>query len=216
MSSFVKICGVTCIEHARAAADAGANAVGLVFAESPRRIAPADAAGIVRALPAKLWKVGLFVDADADTINMHVRDVGLTHVQLHGQEPPTLPSELAAPVLKAFRLQDAESITKMHDWLVCVAPERLAAVLIDAFSPAAHGGTGKRIDKHLLGEAVAQGWLQGIDHLMLAGGLTPENVVESMDFVRPWGVDVSSGVESSPGVKDPERILRFIAAARGA
>lgn len=215
MNTFVKICGLTCIEHARAAADAGADAVGLVFADSPRRIEPAAAAEIVRALPADIWKVGLFVNADAATINRHIEDVGLSHVQLHGEASASLPDELAAPVLKAFRLRNADSITEMHDWLVCATPERLAAVLIDAFSPVAHGGTGKRIDTDLLAEAVECGWLEDIDHLMLAGGLTPENVVDSMALVRPWGVDVSSGVEAAPGIKDPEKILRFIAAARG-
>lgn len=214
MSLFVKICGLTRIDHARRAVQAGADAIGLVFADSPRQIDPALAAEIVAALPPDVWKVGLFVNEPADVVNDTVQAVGLSHVQLHGEESPCMLDELTVPVLKAFRLRDASSIVEMHDWLVCAPPDRLAAVLVDAFSPSAHGGTGKQIERDLLTEAAEHGGFDEIEHLMLAGGLTPENVAELVTLVQPWGVDVSSGVEASPGVKDPQKILRFIAAAR--
>ncbi|NBB96482.1 MAG: N-(5'-phosphoribosyl)anthranilate isomerase [Planctomycetes bacterium] len=214
MSLFVKICGITSTETARVAAEAGADAIGLVFADSPRRVDTRRAADIAAAVPAHVWKVGLFVNADADAMNAVVDEVGLTHVQLHGDESPELLPLLYTPALKAFGLRDEASITAMHEWLVCIDGGELEAVLLDAFCPDARGGTGKRIDADLLRAARANGWLEGAGNIMLAGGLTPENVAEAVALVQPWGVDVSSGVESSPGVKDPEAIRRFIAAAR--
>jgi phosphoribosylanthranilate isomerase len=215
MNPFVKICGITSVDAALAAAEAGADAIGLVFAESPRQIDTHLAADIAAAVPDHVWKVGLFVNAEADAINAVVDEVGLTHVQLHGDESPELLPLLYAPALKAFRLRDEAAITELHEWLVCIDGGELEAVLLDAFCPDARGGTGKRIDADLLRAAIDNGWFEGVGKIMLAGGLTPENVAKAVALVQPWGVDVSSGVESSPGVKDPEKIRRFIAAARG-
>ena len=202
----VKICGLTNVTDAVAAAEAGADALGFMFfAGSKRNITFADAAAIIRELPAFVSKVGVFVNAPADEIRRAVDVTGIDALQLHGEETPDFCAQFAPlRVVKAFRIRDRDSLQEClqypaHAWL------------LDSFVDGAHGGTGVTADWNLAAEAV-----QLHHRVILAGGLRVATVADAMRRVRPFGVDVSSGVESAPGKKDPEKIRAFIAAARGA
>lgn len=210
----VKICGITTVADALASVAAGADWIGLNFhPASPRRIDPILAAEIVEALPGPAAAVGLFVDRPPSEVVQVAAQLGLSIVQLHGDEPP---EDLIAlghlTIVRAFRLRDADSVAKMEQYLV--QAEELGrlpdAVLIDAHVAGLAGGTGRLIPADVLDR------LPRMPRLILAGGLNPENVSERVAAVRPWMVDVASGVESSPGRKDPARVAAFIRAARGA
>jgi phosphoribosylanthranilate isomerase len=212
MSLFrIKICGVTRPADAASIADAGADAIGLNFySASPRFVDDDRAAEIIAALPAHVAKVGVFVNADAATIRKKVERLGLDWVQLHGDEPPEFVAELPGlAVIRAVRLQDWASV------LLPASKGKLIrlpkAVLIDAYSASAYGGTGTTV----AWEAVpgAKNRLAGLP-VILAGGLTPENVAEAIQMARPDAVDTASGVESSPGIKDLAKVREFVAAAR--
>lgn len=199
----VKICGITNLEDARAAIGAGADALGFVFHEkSPRNVSPQKAAAIISKLPPFVQTVGLFVDADPERINWVADFCGLDLIQLHGEEDPDDCAEIRRRVVKAFRIKDASSLTKLGKYHV-------SAYLLDAWSADAAGGTGKTFDWGLLRDI-------GADRpIILAGGLNPDNVRQAVEEVRPYAVDVSSGVESSPGKKDAEKIMKFIRHAKG-
>ena len=199
----VKICGITTKEDALAAVEAGADALGFVFVEkSPRCVSPQKAAAMIRELPPFVQTVGLFVDEEAAQVNWTVDFCGLDLVQLHGDEEPDDCVEVNRRVIKAFRVRDAASLAGIRRYQV-------AGYLLDAWSPEAHGGTGQTFDWGLVRSA-------GIsDRLILAGGLTPENVAGAVRIVAPYGVDVSSGVESAPGRKDPDKVRDFIRRAKG-
>lgn len=210
MRTRVKVCGITCSEDARLAADAGADAIGFVFAPSPRRTTIEAAAEAAAALPPWVCTVGVFVDEELGAVTDIVRSVGLTDVQLHGSEPPGYARALrrACPVrvIKAFRVGDASVIRQMEPYRgVC------SALLLDACVPGAAGGTGRTFDWAL---AVAAKGL-GVP-VILAGGLTPENAAEAVRRVRPYAVDTSSGVEAAPGRKDPGRVRAFLSAVQRA
>ncbi|HEY3246702.1 MAG TPA: phosphoribosylanthranilate isomerase [bacterium] len=197
----IKICGILDVENALAAADAGADAIGLVFAPSRRRVTGEQAQAIVNALPPFVTKVGLFVDADLRTIH-EVADVcALDVIQLHGNESPEFCAGLHRPVIKAIRVKDASSLTAMDAY-------RVAAFLLDGFHPEIAGGTGLTFDWNLAAE------LDGSYRVILSGGLTPDNVGDAIRTVHPYGVDVSSGVETD-GRKDPVKIREFINRAKG-
>jgi phosphoribosylanthranilate isomerase len=208
----IKVCGLTTPADALACVEAGVDWVGLNFhTGSPRFVDAGRAAEIRRALGGRAEAVGLFVDRPADEVVATARAIGLDLVQLHGQERPEFLAELAGlRVVKAFRLKDAASARAIRAYLDrCDAlgcPPY--AILVDAFVAGVSGGTGVAIAEDLLGIIP--------DHprLILAGGLTPENVAERAGRVRPWMVDVASGVESEPGRKCPERIGAFVAAIR--
>ncbi len=202
----VKICGITRREDALRAVELGVDALGFVFwPKSPRAITPDQAAEITAALPPFVTRVGVFVDPPLDQIQKIVETVGLDAVQLHGSESPEFCAAVRwARVIKAFRIRDRASLETLPHY-------RTSAWLLDAFHEAAPGGTGRRFDWTLAQEAVALG-----RPVILAGGLTPENISEAILQVRPYGVDVSSGVEEAPGRKDPERMARFLAAVRTA
>ncbi len=210
----VKVCGLTVPDEARECLDAGVDWLGLNFhPPSPRSITVDRAREIVAALdrePSDV-AVGLFVDRPPADVAATCRAVGLARVQLHGNEPPEDLAELAEFFLvRAFRLRDADSIRAMADYLG--RAERLGrvpdAVLIDAWSPGAFGGTGTMIDPSLLAD------LPPLPRLILAGGLTPENVAARARAASPWMVDLASGVESSPGRKDVARVRSLISALR--
>jgi phosphoribosylanthranilate isomerase len=191
----VKICGITRSEDAEAAIALGAGALGFVFwPKSPRYVDPEAARAIVAALPPFVATVGVFVDQSARLVNGVAARVGLSAVQLHGDEPVTVVDEIDRPVVKAFAMSDTTRIEEAAAW-----PARVR-LLIDVCDPAARGGTGRTVDWQRAA-AVAAG-----RPVLLAGGLKAENVAEAIRTVRPFGIDVSSGVESAPGVKDHARM----------
>jgi phosphoribosylanthranilate isomerase len=198
----VKICGITNLEDALTAVDAGADALGFVFhSTSPRHIFPEQAADIIKQLPPFIQTVGLFVNESRDIINTTADQCGLDIVQLHGDETPGFCSSINRRIIKAFRIKDFFSLDSVSDY-------RFAGCLLDAWSPAAHGGTGQTFNWEIASAAAAQ------RPIILAGGLTPDNVAEAVRRVKPYAVDVSSGVECSPGHKDAAKIKKFIIQAR--
>jgi phosphoribosylanthranilate isomerase len=211
----VKICGIRSVDDAGAAADSGADAIGLNFFPASKRYCPPEhARAITAAVGARVCKVGLFVNAAAHEIRAVVDDLRLDLVQIHGDEPPELLAELrGVPVMRAFRVRDdlsaaGEYLRACHR-LRCVP--RL--VLLDAVRPGEYGGTGATLDWTAIGAQRAQ--LAGVP-LVLAGGLTSANVREAIRIVRPWAVDVASGVENAPGQKCAAMMRDFITAARNA
>ncbi len=209
----IKVCGLTRPDEALACARLGADWIGLNFHPgSPRRVDPGAAAEIVAALPPETEAVGLFVDRPPTEVAALAERLNLRIVQLHGQEPPEDLGALASlTIIRAFRLGDAGAVARMIAYLRrCEGLGRTPdAVLVDAFVAGQPGGTGQEIASDLLA------LLPPLPRLVLAGGLSVENVAERVARVRPWMVDVASGVESSPGRKDPERVAAFIRAARG-
>lgn len=198
----VKICGITNLEDALMAVEAGADALGFVFfSKSPRHIFPEQAAGIIDRLPPFVQTVGLFVNEDSGAVNATADLCGLDLVQLHGEETPEFCREINRRVIKAFRVKDITSLDEIRNYHV-------AGCLLDAWSPAAHGGTGKTFNWDMAVAAAASG------RIVLAGGLTPENVARAVQTVKPYAVDVSSGVESAPGKKDAELVRRFFISLR--
>lgn len=198
----IKICGITNLDDALRTVEAGADALGFVFFQgSPRNISPDAAAAIIRRLPPFVQTVGLFVNEEAATVNAIADQCGLDLVQLHGDESPEYCASIRRRIIKAFRVKDASSLDAMVEYPV-------AACLLDAWSPAARGGTGTTFNWGLAaGAAAAQ-------PIILAGGLTPDNVAEAIAAVKPYAVDVSSGVESAPGKKDAGLVARFIRSCR--
>jgi phosphoribosylanthranilate isomerase len=207
-----KICGVTSSADARAAADAGADAVGLNFySKSPRFIDPHSAGQLVRALPPFTSAVGVFVGTPVRQACAIAFQLGLRGLQTYSETPPEEDTFPFAHI-PAFRVRDAASLESIRAFVVSArAAGRIpSAVLVDAFVEGQHGGTGQSPPW-----ALVAGFDPGVP-LILAGGLTPENVAEAIHTVRPWGVDVASGVESSPGRKDPDKVRAFIAKVRAA
>jgi phosphoribosylanthranilate isomerase len=197
----VKICGVTRLEDALAAVRLGADAVGFNFwPRSKRYLPPAEARAIIRRLPAFVTAVGVFVDPTADEVGRAADASGIVMAQLHGDEAPELCLAMPLPVLKAIRVSDARS-------LVQIASYEVRGFVLDAPS-AGYGGSGNVFDWSLVADVARE------MPVVLAGGLTPENVAAAVRAVRPWAVDVASGVESAPGVKDEDKMRRFIEAAR--
>jgi phosphoribosylanthranilate isomerase len=196
----VKICGITRPEDGLAAAAAGADAIGLVFyARSPRAIDVEKARAITDVLPPFIARVGLFVNADKDFVNATLAAVPLDLLQFHGDESEQYCNSFARPYLKALRMKPGMDLAA-----AVKAYGSAQGILVDAWSDEQFGGTGKTFDWSLLGSAVRG------ERLVLAGGLHPGNVAEAVKAVRPWAVDVSSGVESAPGIKDKSKIEQFI------
>jgi phosphoribosylanthranilate isomerase len=211
MSLWVKICANTSLEDARVAADAGADALGFVFAPSPRRVTPAQAAAIVRELPAAIEKIGVFVDAPFEEIVSTVEACGLTGVQLHCGADETLTARVRARFGAGLRI-----LRVVHFAPDAQIPHDAHAdgFLIDSRTATAVGGTGVAYDWDLAATTLFQNLEKR--KLIAAGGLTPENVAEAIARLRPWGVDVVSGVEAAPGRKDAAKVRAFVANARAA
>lgn len=210
----VKICGITSIEDARVAVAAGASALGFVFAESPRRVSPETAAAIVRTLPPFVSTVGVLVDQDPRPI---LAVCPLDVIQFHGHETPeTVAAVTGVRRIKAFRVRTTADLDALAGYHGVVD-----GLLLDAYSEHAAGGTGRTFPWALAREAVARGLAAGADGrgvgppLILAGGLTPENVAAAIRETAPYAVDVSSGVEAAPGRKDAAKVAAFIMAALG-
>jgi phosphoribosylanthranilate isomerase len=201
----VKICGITRLEDAQAAVDAGADALGFVFyPPSPRYVTAEQAERIIRTLPPFVTTVGLFVDVALDRVNEVAARCGLDRIQLHGRETPEFCRQITRPVIKAIRIRNAESLTHVPDY-------KVAAYLLDAYVEGAlPGGTGASFSWELAARAMPYG------PVILAGGLTPENVEVAIAQIRPYGVDVSSGVERAPGIKDHRKVREFIVHAKAA
>jgi phosphoribosylanthranilate isomerase len=217
MAFLVKICGITNAADAHAAADAGADALGFNFFRKSRRfVEPATARQIIDGLPERVMKVGVFVNESAAAIAKIVSEANLNAVQLHGDEPASIVSQLPTHVriVRAYRCT-REGLAPLEHYLdECHALGRMPdAVLIDADAGSAYGGSGELADWEIVRQQQAA--LGGLP-LILAGGLTPENVAAAIEGVKPAGVDVASGVEREPGLKDSLRVARFISASRGA
>ncbi len=215
MSIWVKICGNTSIEDARLAVDAGADAVGFVFAPSPRRVTAQQVAAIAPKLP-EIEKIGVFVDALFDEIATTVATCGLTGVQLHSDAGADVPKRLRArfgPKLRVLRVVHFGA-SAAEQAAAISGDTNVDAVLVDSRTATAIGGTGITFDWH----EAAQTIFGSANELRLvaAGGLRPENVAEAIATLRPWGVDVASGVEASPGKKDAAKVRAFVANARAA
>lgn len=196
----VKICGITRPQDAQAAVDLGASAIGFIFwPKSPRYIEPAAARAIAASLPAFVTAVGVFVNEPVPRINEVARETGLGAVQLHGDEAPADLAGLERPVVKAIsRIEE----TTAGRW-----PARVR-LLVDADDPVRRGGTGARADWNAAAALARQ------RPIVLAGGITPENVADALHAVRPFGIDVSSGVEAAPGIKDAARLQALFDALR--
>jgi phosphoribosylanthranilate isomerase len=198
----VKICGITSLNDALSTVAAGADAVGFVFyASSPRHILPEQAAEIIRQLPPFIQTVGLFVDEELETVNTTADHCNLDIIQLHGIEAPSYCNLVQRRVIKAFRIKDDSSLDTINNY-------RVSSFLLDAWSPAAHGGTGTTFNWEIAARAAAS------HTIILAGGLTPSNVADAVARVNPYAVDVSSGVESAPGIKNDEMMRAFVRAAK--
>jgi phosphoribosylanthranilate isomerase len=203
MSVKVKICGITNAEDAAVAAQAGADALGFVFFEkSPRHISIQQAAGISRGLPPAIVRVGVFVNPDEDLVLRAIGECALNVLQFHGEETPDYCLQFGLMSMKAFRVRDAASLDQLLSY-------KTDAWLLDAYSPARYGGTGESFNWNLASEARKWG-----KPIFLAGGLTPENVSMAITQARPYAVDVSSGVEVSPGKKDYAKVRAFVNAAK--
>jgi phosphoribosylanthranilate isomerase len=200
---FVKMCGMTRLADALHAVEHGADALGFVFwPASPRYLSPARAAAIVAALPPGVSAVGVFVNETVEGIRGVVAQTGVSTIQLHGDEPPAYADALDWPVLRAVTVGQVEEVSAA--W----PPGTI--FLMDSADPVRRGGTGRTIDWRQAASA-ARG-----RRIVLAGGLTPDNVADAIGTVRPFGVDVSSGVEDAPGVKNADKVSRFLASARSA
>jgi phosphoribosylanthranilate isomerase len=200
---FVKICGITRLEDAQAAVAAGANALGFVFwPKSPRYVDPDRARDIVATLPPGVTPVGVFVDQPEDEVNDVARLVKLAVVQLHGNENDQYVRKITGGVMKAVAV-DGTSAPSLEGWPSDVR------ILLDVHDPLRKGGTGRTIDWSIAADIARR------RDIVLAGGLTPENIRDAIAQVRPYGIDVSSGVEASPGIKDHERIKALFEAVHG-
>jgi phosphoribosylanthranilate isomerase len=201
---YVKVCGITTPEDALAATGYGADAVGLVFAKSPRQLSVEDAREVATVLPDGVLKVGVFVDEEPEEVLRIAREVGLDYAQLHGDESPetvTTLREGGVKVIKALRVRSVNSLAVMDGY-------EADLYLLDAWSERAPGGTGERFDWEA---AKSYG---GRGNILVSGGLTPENVREAIRFFEPYGVDASSSLEDAPGKKNAERVRRFVSAAK--
>jgi phosphoribosylanthranilate isomerase len=203
METKVKICGITSVADGLAAAEAGADLIGLNFYDqSPRYITLATAAEIARSLPPFVQRVGVFVNPAEDLVMRAIAGCGLNLLQFHGDETSDFCTQFGLMSLKAIRVRDAESLKALADF-------ETDAFLLDAHSKSGLGGTGEKFNWDLAVEAQKLG-----KPIFLAGGLTPENVAEAVRRVRPFAVDVSSGVESAPGKKNAAKVRAFIQAVR--
>jgi phosphoribosylanthranilate isomerase len=200
----VKICGITCLDDALWAVEAGADALGLIFVEgTPRYVTPAAAAAIVAALPPFVCPVGVFWDHLPAHVAAVVAECGLGALQLHGVEPPEVVAAMPRPVLKTIKVRDADDLAQLDRY-------KPAAYLLDSPARWSEGEARVPISWTLARAAASRG------RVILSAGLTPETVGEAVRVARPWGVDVNSGVEAVLGRKDPAKVRRFVHAARAA
>jgi phosphoribosylanthranilate isomerase len=201
--TWIKICGITNKEDALRALSLGVDAVGFIFAPSPRRVDPVNVQEIVRHLPPFLLKVGVFVNQDFSEVEKIANDCHLNVLQFHGEEPPSYSQKFSLPVIKAFRIKGPESLRDID-----LYPH--VFILLDTYHASKVGGTGNPFPWEIALHAKEKG------DFILSGGLSPENVGEAIRRVRPFGVDVNSGVEWMPGRKDPSKMVEFVKEVRKA
>lgn len=216
MSLWVKICANTSLGDALLAVDAGADAVGFVFAPSPRQVTPAQVASITPGLPTSIEKIGVFVDASFNEIAETVRACLLTGVQIHSEAGPDLPAQLRTefgPGLRIVRVVHFTAGAEQQASVFAHDPN-VDAVLVDSRTEIAVGGTGIAFDWEAARKTLFARASQ--TRMIAAGGLNPENVATAIAALAPWGVDVASGVEAVPGRKDRENVFAFVANARRA
>lgn len=200
MRTRVKICGITRIEDALAAVDAGADALGFVFySKSPRAVSVADAASIISRLPAFVTSVALFVDAEPELIERVIEEAQVDLLQFHGNESAQQCSQFGRPYIKALRMKPDLDLNQQ---MLAYADAR--GVLLDAYTPGIPGGTGEQFDWSRIPAELAK-------EITLAGGLDSSNIAAAIEQVRPYAVDVSGGVELSKGIKDAKKLEQFIA-----
>jgi phosphoribosylanthranilate isomerase len=200
-----KICGITNMEDALAAVDAGADALGFIFYEkSPRYIPPIEAGEIIQKLPPFISAAGVFVNIERERIMEAAHESGIQALQFHGDETVEFCAGWELPVIKAFRVQGRDTLIGMKEYST-------SAWLLDAYVPDQPGGTGAKFDWELARQAA-----ENFPRIILAGGLTPANIAAAITQVRPYAVDVSSGVEVSPGRKDHQKMIEFIRNGRAA
>ncbi|MGQ0722212.1 MAG: phosphoribosylanthranilate isomerase [Candidatus Eiseniibacteriota bacterium] len=201
--TWIKMCGLTRLEDALRCAEAGVDALGFVFAASPRRVTVEQAVAIIRELPPHILRFAVFVDETPAEIARVLAHTDVDRVQIHGFEEPTVHEVCGTRVVKVFRARDETVLREIEE-------TRPAMFLLDTWRRDVAGGTGERFDWDIARRTRTLG------RLVLAGGLTPENVGDAVRDVRPFGVDVSTGIETSPGVKDAAKIRAFVEAVRAA
>ena len=202
----VKVCGITNAEDAWTAVEAGADALGFIFyKQSPRYVVPAVASRIIAELPPLIVTVGVFVNEGMATVRSIMDTCGLAMAQLHGDENASYCHELSRPSMKALRLKDRGSLLALAEYQ---GRGGVRGFVLDTFSELAYGGTGQVTDWALAADVAKSA------RVLLAGGLTADNVTEAIRTVHPYGVDVSSGVESAPGKKDPAKVRAFLETVR--
>ncbi|MBS3906771.1 MAG: phosphoribosylanthranilate isomerase [Syntrophaceae bacterium] len=201
--TWIKICGITNIEDAKKAASLRVDALGLIFAPSPRRVEPDIAKKIILALPKTLLKVGVFVNEAPEEVQRVAEYCGLNALQFHGEESPEHCQKFFYPVFKAIHIKGLESLKDMGKY-------HHVSILLDTYSPVQAGGTGNPFSWEIALRAKEKG------NFILSGGLNPGNVGEAIKKVRPWGVDVCSGVEKVLGMKDPLKMIDFVKEVRKA
>lgn len=203
MSVRIKICGITRYEDAKTAEGLGVDAIGFVFyKKSPRYIAPEDAAAIIRQLPPFVSRVGVFVDEEIDRVVAIARATGVDTVQLHGTESPRYCSKVPFPVIKAFSVEPNTDISLLGQYQV-------SGFLLDTWASGLRGGTGRTFDWSIARAACIK-----YDRVILAGGLNPTNIEEALETVQPYGIDISSGVEIKPGIKNPRKMRDAVQVVR--
>jgi phosphoribosylanthranilate isomerase len=195
MAIRIKICGITRFEDAKVAAGLGVDALGFIFyPKSPRHITPDAAAAIIKQLPPFISRVGVFVDEDLEKVIQIARTAGIDTIQLHGSETPRYCSKIPLPVVKAFSIDSSTDISLLGQYSV-------SGFLLDTWASDRRGGTGKTFDWSIARTASTR-----YRNIILAGGLNPQNMEEAVSTVLPYGVDISSGVEIKPGIKNPRKI----------
>lgn len=199
----VKVCGITNLDDALAAIELGAHALGFIFVpSSPRHVTTEEAAHIISQLPPFVTKVGVFADAPMEQLKEFMNACPLDLIQLHGEESPAYCTALFPRAIKAFRVKDEGILSLISNY-------QASAYLLDTFDTAMLGGTGQRFDWRIAQKAVASGRL-----IILSGGLNPDNIQEAITMVRPYGVDVSSGIETRPGKKALHKMQQFFSRLR--
>lgn len=199
----IKFCGFTRSDDVRAAVTLGADALGFVFyPPSPRAVTPDQATMLMASVPAFVTRVGLFVDAPPETITTIAKQTRLNLIQFHGSEAPADCEAIGLPYIRAIRMRPGVDVLAEME-----AHPSASGFLLDAYQPGVPGGTGAQFDWGRIPKTTVP--------VILAGGLTPENAKDAIDAVAPWALDVSGGIESEPGIKDPDKMARFIQACRG-